>query len=266
MSAITAAAPAHRVTFPRVLRAEWSKLWSLRSVRITLLVALVTLIGLGWIFSATFDPASTDHGPVDHTDAVGISLAGSNFAQLALGVLGVLIAAGEYSTGMIRSSLMAVPRRLPVLWSKAAVVGSTALVVGTVGAFGAFLIGKSALADGLSLSVTHSGVLRCLFGAGLYLGLVAVLGVALGMLLRSVAAAISLLVLGVVLLPELAGLLPHSWNTTIAPYLPGNAGGAVMVLHPGSDSLSPGTGLAVFGLWVAAALAGAAYRLKRTDA
>ncbi|MFC0040075.1 ABC transporter permease [Actinomadura rayongensis] len=264
---MTTLSPAdHRVTGPRVLRSETAKVWSLRSAKITVGLAMLFLVVFGWIFSGTYDPASTNQGPVDYQDAIGISLVGANFAQLVLGVFGVLIAAGEYGTGLIRSTFMAVPRRLPVLWSKAVVAGVCALVVGTAGAFGAFLIGYGLLPDGVQLPLTAPGVLRCLFGAGMYLGLVAVFGVALGMLLRNVAGGITLLVAGLLLLPELANLLPRSWNTTIAPYLPGRAGGAVMILYPDPQSLSPGAGLAVFAAWVAVTLAAATYRLKRTDA
>ncbi|MCZ0986431.1 ABC transporter permease [Streptomyces diastatochromogenes] len=190
-----------------------------------------------------------------------------SFAQLAVGVLGVLLAAGEYSTGMIRSTLAAVPRRLPVLWSKAAVIGPIALVLTTVGALAAFQLGSPGL-DGekIALSLSDDGVLRSLAGAGLYLGLVAVFGVALGVLLRNSAGAIAALVGVLLILPGLASLLPDSWYDTLSPYFPSNAGSAVYALHQSSDALSPGAGLAVFAGWVALTLAGAAYRLRKTDA
>jgi ABC-2 type transport system permease protein len=262
----------HKVTGRRVLRSEWAKFWSLRSSWITLAVALVLLVAFGAIASATYSPdAAPDQGPPGPgsgvSDAVSLALTGVTFASLAVGVLGVLLSAGEYSTGMIRSTLAAVPRRLPVLWAKSAVIGPVALVLTTVAALAAFQLGTLGL-DGerIALSLGDDGVLRSLAGAGVYLGLVAVFGVALGMLLRSSAGAIAALVGILLILPGLASLLPDSVYDNINPYFPGNAGSAAYALHQSSGSLSPGAGLAVFAGWVALTLVGAAFRLVRTDA
>ncbi|MGQ4406799.1 ABC transporter permease, partial [Streptomyces hayashii] len=176
------------------------------------------------------------------------------------------VTAGEYSTGMIRSTLAAVPRRLPVLWSKAAVFGLVALVVGVLGAFVAFGFG-SGIVSGTpaAMSLSHAGVLRSLLGAGLYLGLVGVIGAALGALLRSVAGGISVLVATLMLIPGLISLLPSSWQNDISPYLPSNAGESLFALTHDSTALSPTAGLLVFLGWTVLALAGAAYRLARSD-
>jgi ABC-2 type transport system permease protein len=127
-------------------------------------------------------------------------------------------------------------------------------------------LGNPLLDSSLALGIGDSGVLRSLLGAGLYLGLVGVLGVALGALLRSSAGAITLLAGVLLIVPGLTSLLPDSWSDTISPYLPSNAGSAVMTLTQTGDSLGPWAGLAVFAGWVALALAGAAYRMMRTDA
>ncbi|MEV6485849.1 ABC transporter permease [Streptomyces sp. NPDC051576] len=262
--------PPYKVTGRRVLRSEWAKLWSLRSTWITLGLGLLFLIAFGLISAAHYK-SSYGSGHLEHDDvnatALDISLFGTNFAQLALGVLGVLVTAGEYSTGMIRSTLAAVPRRLPVLWSKAAVFGVVALGVSLVGVFVAFPI-VSGIVSGTpaALTFSHSGVVRSLLGAGLYLGLVGVIGTALGALLRSVAGGISVLVATLMLVPGLISLLPSSWQDNISPYLPSNAGEAMFALTHDSTTLSPGAGLLVFLGWTALALAGAAYRLVRTDA
>jgi len=266
-------APQYKVTGIRVLRSEWAKFWSLRSSWITLGVAVFLLVLFGAIASYTYSSgATTGGGPgpgggSGASDAVSLALTGVTFASLAVGVLGVLLAAGEYSTGMIRSTLTAVPRRLPVLWSKAAVIGPIVLALTMIGALAAFQLGAPGL-DGekIALSLGDDGVLRSLAGAGVYLGLVAVFGVALGILLRSSAGAIAVLVGTLLILPGLASLLPDSLYDSINPYFPGNAGQAVYALHQSSDSLSPGAGIAVFAGWVALTLAGAAYRLVKTDA
>ena len=133
-----AARPAYRVTGRHVLRSEWTKLWSLRSTWITLGLGLVFLVAFGLISAARYKSNISSGQPLDEdfagATALNLSLFGTNFAQLALGVLGVLVTAGEYSTGMIRSTLTGVPRRLPVLWSKSAVYGVVALLVGLAGA------------------------------------------------------------------------------------------------------------------------------------
>ncbi|MFI1733009.1 ABC transporter permease [Streptomyces acidicola] len=257
--------PLYRVTGRRVLRSEWAKLWSLRSTWITLALGLLFLLVFGLIIAWQFAAGNLD-SDFDRSTAVDLSLFGVPFAQLALGVLGVLVTAGEYSTGMIRSTLAAVPRRLPVLWSKAALYGLVALSVGTVGAFVAFLVGGQ-LISGTSAaqSLSDAGVARSLLGAGLYLGLVGVIGTGLGALLRSVAGGISVLVGTLILVPGLTSLLPSSWQENVSPYLPSNAGESMFALTHGSSTLSPGAGLAVFLGWTVLVLAGAAYRLKRND-
>ncbi|MEV6834611.1 ABC transporter permease [Streptomyces sp. NPDC051133] len=280
MSTLTAAAgasrtapparPAYRVTVRRVLASEWAKFWTLRSTWITLGLGLLFLVAFGLIAATRY---RTMYGtPRMNRDfaratAVSLSLFGTNFAQLALGVLGVLATAGEYSTGMIRSTLAAVPRRLPVLWSKAAVLGLVALVVGTLGAFVAFLAGSGIVAGTpAALDLSHAGVVRSLLGAGLYLGLVGVIGTALGALLRSVAGGISVLVAGLMLVPGLVSLLPTSWQDDISPYLPSHAGASLFALTRDATTLSPGAGLLVFLGWTALLLAAAAHRLVRSDA
>ncbi|MFF2545327.1 ABC transporter permease [Kitasatospora sp. NPDC058063] len=263
--------PAYRVTAVRVLRSEWAKLWSLRSTWITLGLALLFLVGFGLIAAYQFKSRMTSGRPMDRDFAsastLSLSLFGTNFAQLALGVLGVLVAAGEYSTGMIRSTLAAVPRRLPVLWSKAAVYGLIALVLGTVGVFAVFVADSGVLSGTrVAMTLSDAGVVRGLLGAGLYLALVGVIGVALGALLRSVAGGIAVLVATLMLVPGLTALLPSSWQSHLSPYLPSHAGEAMFALHHDSTTLSPTVGLAVFLGWMVLALGAAAVRLVRTDA
>lgn len=263
------ARPAHRVTGRRVLASEWAKLWSLRSTWITLGLGLLFLVAFGLI-AANHYKSGLGSGHQDRdfatATAVSLSLFGTNFAQLALGVLGVLVTAGEYSTGMIRSTMAAVPRRLPVLWSKAAVFGLVALIVGTLGAFIAFGLGGSIVSGTpAAMSLSHAGVVRSLLGAGLYLGLVGVIGTALGALLRSVAGGISVLVATLMLVPGLVSLLPSSWQDDISPYLPSNAGESMFALTHDATTLAPTAGLLVFLGWTALALVGAAYRLVRSD-
>jgi ABC-type transport system involved in multi-copper enzyme maturation permease subunit len=248
-----------KITAGGVVASEWTKFSSLRSTWITTGTSVVLLIAFGMIASAS----SSGGG----TSVVDLALSGSTLAALAVGALGVLLGASEYTTGMIRATLAAVPRRLPVLWSKSLVAGLAALLAMTGGAFAAFGLGSAVRnADVGGLSLGADGVLRALFGAGLYLGLVAVLGVALGVLVRASAGAIAILAGVLLIVPGLALLLPDSIADAVTPYLPSNAGGAVMALTPGEGTLAPWAGLAVFAGYVVIALAAAAYRLKKTDA
>ncbi len=261
--------PAYRLTARGVLAGEWTKFWSLRSTWITLGVSAVLLVAFGVIAALTIDPDGTQGpGPGSGaSDAVSIALSGSTLAALAVGVLGVLLAAGEYTTGMIRSTLTAVPSRLPVLWSKAVIVGGVATLLMALGAVSAFVIGSPLLADGITaLGLGDDGVLRSLLGAGLYLGVVAVLGVALGILVRSAAGGIAILAASLLIVPGLTSLLPDSFADAVTPYLPSNAGSALMSLTTSDGSLSAAGGLGVLAVYAVVLLGAAAYRLTRSDA
>jgi ABC-type transport system involved in multi-copper enzyme maturation permease subunit len=263
--------PGLKVTGRRVIRSEWAKLWSLRSTWITLTLGLLFLLAFGTIAALRYRSMSASGQPMDpdFADATTVSLAlfGVPFALIALGILGVLTASGEYTSGMIRSTLAAVPRRLPVLWSKAVVYGLLALVVGAVGAVVAFLISSGVLSGtDKAMSISDGGVLRSLLGVGVYLGLVGVIGVALGTLLRSTAGGISALVGTFLLVPGLMSLLPKSWRADLTPYLPSNAGESIFALHHSAGTLTAGAGLLVLLGWTVLALGAAAYRLTRSDA
>jgi ABC-type transport system involved in multi-copper enzyme maturation permease subunit len=265
------ARPQYKVTGRRIVRSEWSKLWSLRSTWITLALALVFLVAFGIIAAARYKSSVTSGRQMDpdfaDATALSLSLFGVPIAQLALGVLGVLVTAGEYSTGTIRSTLAAVPRRLPVLWSKSFVFGLVALVLSLVGVVVTFLIGSNIVSGTqAALTLSSSGVLRSLLGAAFYLGLVGVIGAALGVLLRSVAGGISVLVAGLMLIPGLISLLPKAWHQAVQPYLPSVAGQSMFDLHHQPHTLTPAVGLVVFVAWTVLALAGAAWRLARKDA
>ncbi|MCA2215535.1 ABC transporter permease subunit [Jidongwangia harbinensis] len=260
-----------KLTAIRVAHSEWAKLWSLRSTWITLSLGLLVLLAFGTIAALQYTSMTESGAEMDpewaEASTLTLALFGVPFAMIALGVLGVLTASGEYTTGLIRSTLAAVPTRLPVLWAKAAVYGGLAFVVGTVGAFAAFLIASGLLSDSsIAMSISDTGVVRSLFGAGVYLGLVGVAGVALGALLRSTAGGISALVGTFMLVPGLMSLLPESWRDDITRYLPSNAGEAIFALPQADGMLSAGAGLLVLTGWTALALGGAAYRLRRSDA
>jgi ABC-2 type transport system permease protein len=274
MTTSTAPAPANtgypgmRVTQTRVIRSEWTKFRSLRSSKITLLIAVVLTVGLGALISAVTAAHYADMRPARQAEfnAIITSLSGVRIAQLAVGVLGVLLISGEYATGMIRSSLTAVPARLPVLWAKMAVFTGVVGVASIASTFVAFFLGQSLLSGKhLNASISDPGALRMVIGAGVYLLLIGLIGMALGGLLRNTAAGISSLVALFFVIPPIMSLLPTNWSDTIGPYLPSTAGEAFWG-RPDTTHLSPWAGFAVLCAWTALAVALAAVRLKRSDA
>ncbi|MFC0002809.1 ABC transporter permease [Micromonospora siamensis] len=260
-----------RVTGWRVLRAEWIKFRSLRSSLIMLAATVVVLAGLGLAFSAflantTIEPGTpAPPGGPSSLDPLGASLGGVNLAQLLIGTLGVLLVAGEYSTGMIRSSLAAVPRRWPVLVGKVGVLAGVSLAVLVPTALLTFGGGQAILGD-KGVALTDDGVLRAVLGTAGYLAGVGVLGAALGALLRNTAGALTSVVALLLVVPGVVSLLPESWSDAVSPYLPSNAGQAFMSIGSNPDLLSPAAGAAVFVAWLAVLLGAAVVQLRRRDA
>ncbi|MDT5026308.1 MAG: type transport system permease protein [Micromonosporaceae bacterium] len=257
----------HKVTQGRVLVSEWIKLRSLRSTVYTLLAAIVMTVGLGMLFSGVMANrwAQLDPQELARFDPTGVSLRGVFLAQLAIGVLGVLLISGEHSTGMIRATLSAVPKRLPVLWAKVGVFSVVAAVLMTAASFLAFL-GGQALLGSHGTTLAAAGVVRAVVGAGLYLTVVGLLGIGLGFIIRNTAGAIATLFGLLLVLPILGEVLPSTWSQHVVPYLPSNAGQAIMSIHQAPGDLAPWTGFAVFCGYAAAAIIAAAILLKRRDA
>src|ERR1700680_4178734 len=141
------ARPGGRVTQTGALRAEWTKLYSLRSTRYALLATAVMTIAFG-IIATAFNASrwgSMSAAAKASFDPLGTSLLGVRFGVLAIGVLGVLVITGEYTTGMIRSTMTAVPKRLPVLWGKTGVSALVALAIAIPAALIAFFAGQAIL-------------------------------------------------------------------------------------------------------------------------
>src|SRR5580700_1556750 len=193
-----------KVTQPRVLLSEWTKFRSLRSTVWTLLSAVVLSIGIGALFSAVSASQYHTFSPADKAsfDPISTSLNGMLFAQLAIGVLGVLLISGEYSTGMIRSSLTAVPRRLPVLWAKLGVFAGVVFSVTLVSSFVSFFLGQALLnSHHLGVSISAPNAPRYVIGAALYVTVAGIIGMTLGALMRNTAAGISTMVAVFFVLP-----------------------------------------------------------------
>jgi len=208
------------VALRRVLASEWTKLWSLRSTRWTLLVAFVLMAALGPIVSAVQMGRWAQMSRLDRLtfDPVNAATGGWHGAQLAIGVLGVLIISGEYGTGMIRSSLMAVPTRLPVLWAKLLVYAAVTFVLMLVASLVAFYASQPILAEHhLQQSLSGAGVLRTIVGCALYMTALGAMCVGFGGLLRSTAGGLATFVALLFVLPGLIDILGSSLSASISP-------------------------------------------------
>ena len=266
-----------RQTLGTAIRSEWIKIRTLRSTWIGMLATLVVLVGLGAIAAAVATgsvatPSGAPNGGADGAfagaGAVATVLTGANFAVLLVGILGALAGAREYSSRMIAATVAAVPRRWQVVVAKATVFTGIAFVMSVVGVLGAFVVGMAVLDGGgaATVSLSDDGVARQVLGMAAYITAVGLIGLGLGIVLRSVAGAIGAVVAGVLVLPVLAGaLLPDSW-APILQYLPSSAAaGFTTVQAAGSDVLGAGAGALVLAAWVVAIIGAAALSITRRD-
>jgi len=253
------------ITFPRVVASEWIKFRTLRSSRIVLVAAIVAMIAIGSLIG--YNTGAHWGGGLDPEDRVASApLQGLYLAQLLIGVLGVLFVSGEYTTGMIRSTLAAVPTRLPVLGAKAVVYSAVTLVTLVPASFAAFFAAQSFLRHyGHGTALSAPTALRVVIATGVYLTLVGLLGSALGWIVRSTPGGISSLVALLLVVPVLLRVLPGQWVQDAAKYLPSEAGASFYGTLHDATALSPGGGLLVLALWVVAALVLAAVLLRRRD-
>ncbi|TDQ00657.1 ABC transporter permease [Labedaea rhizosphaerae] len=254
------------VTQWRTIRAEWVKFRTLWSSVLVMVIAVLGMIGVGLVASY-FINADWGHlraRQIARFNPVVTSLDGYNMAQLAIGTLGVLLVTGEYSTGLIRATMAAVPARLPVLWAKLTVYTGITFVLMMVSSFVAFL-GGQVLLGSHSTTLDAPGVLRVVVATGVYLTLVGMLGVAFGALIRNTAGGIAALFGVLLVLPAIMEVLPSTWQDVIAKYLPSNAGQAALSVTLDPAMLAPWVGMAVFAVYVVIGMVAAAVLLKRRD-
>ena len=257
---------AHTVTLPRVIRSEWIKLRSVRSTIVTLGLTAAAVIATGVLVSMLSNGAPIAAEGEGIYDPAGNSLFGATLAQLVLGVLGALVITSEYSTGLIRTTLTAVPRRSPVLWAKVIVVAAAAFATMVASLSVAFFVGQAVYSGGgPSASLSDPGVLRAVLAAALFPASIAVMGVGFGALMRHTATAIGILVAILFVVPVLFETLGGVWGDA-SEYLPGEAGQAMITVVTDSGEMSPGAALLVLIGWIGVLLAGATITLKRRDA
>jgi ABC-2 type transport system permease protein len=277
----TATAPAHdapvpapvgddiRVTQTRVIKAEFLKVRTLRSTLYTLGIAVLALSAIGILISWTTANDWNNMRPRRQANFNPLedSLVGFHLAQLAVGVFGVLLIAGEYSTGMIRSSLAAVPKRLPMLWAKVLVGAVITFCVMLPSTLIAFFVSQRLLSvRHIQTSWSAPNVPRTVIGVAMYLTVVVVLAIGLGALIRNVAGAIAALVGVLLVLPVIALALPQTWADRINKFLPSNAGQALLGFTGDSTQMTPWRGFAMFCAYAVGSIILAAWLLRRRDA
>ena len=260
---------AGRLAFHRVLLSEWTKLRSVRSTKWSLFAGFLLTIAFPVIFSFVTRSHWSSMSPGDRASRhpLDIALAGVNVAQLAVAVLGVLLISAEYSTGSIRSTFTAVPKRLPVLWAKLLDYAVVVLVLIVPAVLASFFLSQTILHSipQLHMSFSQPGVARAVIGGAVYVMLVGIFALAIGAIVRNTAGGIATFAAIFFVLPPLMFTLPQSWNNAISQYLPSNAGRQLFALQHASHTLTTLSGGLVFVGYCAAAILIAAVLLVRRD-
>ncbi|MEU2115846.1 ABC transporter permease [Streptomyces sp. NPDC016459] len=253
-----------------VLQSEWTKIRTVSSTVWTLASALIVTVAMSAavsaLMSSTFDQLSEAERLT--FDPTLISFSGMILGQLAMVVFGVLVVGTEYSSGMIRTSLAAVPQRATFLFSKIAVAGGLALLVGLATSFLSFFLGQALLGEHRA-AITDDNVLRAVIGGGLYMGLIALFSMGVAAMLRSSMLSLGILMPFFFLVSQILSQVPKAKE--VARYFPDQAGATIMQVVP--DALNteeapygPWGGLGIMVLWVVAALLGGYLVLKKRDA
>ncbi|WP_371479503.1 ABC transporter permease subunit [Kitasatospora sp. NBC_00315] len=253
-------------SFPAILNSEWTKIRSVRSTVWTLALTFVVTVGLGALLSLLTNNNFQDFTRNDSTpfDATGTAFSGIMLGELAIIVFGVLAVGNEYSTGMIRVTLAAVPQRGTLLAGKAVVLGALAFLVALVTAFVTFFLGQALLGDH-STDLGQPHVLRAVFGAALYLTMICLFSAGVTAMLHNQTLALGVLVPFFFLLSPILSAVPKV--KTLAHYFPDYAGSRMLLVYEQSGQpYGPWAGLLICLGWTLAALAGGALVLKSRDA
>ena len=249
-----------------VLTFEWTKLRSVRSNSLTLLIVAVVTIGVTAVVAHTFavTPGQAHGGPMSPLTESFLGYA--EYTVLPVSILSVLVFTSEYSSGLIRTTFTVVPQRWTVLGAKAVTTGTAALVAGEVLAFASFFLTQAILSGRHGgLSVSHPGVPAAVLAAGFLLCVCALVGLGLGAIIRHTAGSIAATIVVIYLVAVLCLVLPSPWNTRLGRFTLPFAAYQVVTLHPQAHLFSPGVSLLVILAWPAAALVTAGILLARRD-
>lgn len=251
------------------LRSEWIKLRSLRSTKWTLVALVVATVGIGALFDALTAAHWSSLSAKDklNWDPTNNSLAGAAFGQLAAAVFGVLAITAEFSSGTIRTSVAAVPRRTPLVLAKALVYGGVALAVGQVISFASYFIGQALLSGHTPIShIGDVGVVRAIMLTGCYFTLVCLIAMGLGFALRHTAGAITSMVVLLLVLPGVLAAFPSGVQNAVEKFMPEQiAASSTGAVAPEAHYFGPWTGFAMLGLYVLVAMGIGTWTFIRRD-
>jgi ABC-2 type transport system permease protein len=272
VSAPTATVPRPGIRLDSRLRAtassEWIKFRSVRSGPFALVAtALIVVVG-AWLLGDANRGSYLAASPAGQAafDPVYTVLQGIELAQLFVGALGVISVTGEYTSGLIRGTFVATPQRAQVLAMKALVFAAVAWACGTAMSFAAFFLGQSVLSPAKHDRIGDPGVLTAVFGAGLYLTLIGLLGLFIGVLVRRPPAALAALFGLLAVLPIVFIEIPGKVSKNLGEYLPDAGEQAYQLVHSGAYTLGSWPGLGVLAAYVAVAAVTAFALIQRRDA
>ena len=272
------------LSFGGILRSEWIKLRTLRSTMWCYAIIIGLTIGFGFLLAVAMPAGGmASQGVTPSADAqqaawLQVTTLGIGFGELVSAVLGALVITGEYGTGMIRSTLTAVPKRIPALVAKAIVFGVTTFVVSLVALVATALLTAPLMpAKGIHPDLGDSNFWLAIVGGAGYLALIGVLALAIGTIIRNsaggISAALGLILVAPVVLQILAGVTRADWAQNLGSFLPSSAGGRMYSYAPaavkpaeGVVSLDPSQGVIVLIVWFVVAFGIGAILLKRRDA
>jgi len=257
------------VTLGSTTKSEWIKFHTVRSTVMGVIITFVLTIGLGVLITVAVRGHWTSMATGERLtfDPVSASLDGILFAQFAVGVIGTLFITSEYSSGSIRTTLVAVPNRLTLMAGKLIVLAASMLVVTEIVCFITFLIGQAIFSGVVpTASLSNGTVLRTVIFAGVYLTLLSILGFSLGLILRQSAACISVFTSLLLILPIIAFLLPQSWQHAFSKFEPSELGRAMTSVTGTSGDFSAWGALALLVTYVVVVLGVGTTMLKRRDA
>ncbi|HEY1824688.1 MAG TPA: hypothetical protein VGG21_01860 [Acidimicrobiales bacterium] len=240
------------ITFASTVRSEWLKFRSVRASIAGVIVTFVLTLGLAALVTALLRThwATTSAATKLTFDPVSTSLVGVIFAQFAVGVIGALFVTSEYTSGSMRTTLTAVPKRVHLALSKLTVLVVAMVVVGEVASFASFLLGQSIYSGVVpTASLSDATVFRAVVMAGLYLTLLAAIAFGLGLIVRHSAACISIFVGALLVIPLIFDFLPQSWRNDGQKFLPSELGHSMIALSPAAHDFSTWTALIVLSIY-----------------
>ncbi|MCX4748113.1 hypothetical protein OG455_21795 [Kitasatospora sp. NBC_01287] len=269
-SSAAARGRARRADFRCLMRSELTKLSTLRSTwwslgAMILLSLAFTVLATSTLTSQWGTMSTADRSDFQH-NTIGLVLQpAAQFGQLAVCVLGVLLMSGEFSTGMIRATVLAAPRRTPALAAKAVTFAGLVFVLAELVAWPAVLLGASITRSHASLSATDPATIRAALAFGAYMALMGLIALAIGTLVRHTAGAVSLVVAVQFVLPIGLSQVSGSLGAHLTGAVPS---GAIAMLGSGHDSstaYSPLASFLILGAWAAALLTVAGLAFKKRD-